>query len=223
MCGSIALGVVIALALVIVLSTIHPWGDLRAGSDSTALLEGSAVPPNVRQVLEQKCADCHSENTHWPAYSRVAPASWLIERDVHDGRSHLNLSEWQHYGAENQATLLNRIAAEVRSGQMPVKRYLVLHPHARLSPDEQQLIYDWAKAERKSIRHRVPQVSRFSRPGLLHTPASDGSKTPMSSLCNRTYAALKGRSFSCAVASLYVFVITRRPSGRRGICFSRFR
>ena len=179
MCGNIALGVVIALALVIALSTIHPWGDLRAAAPSTALLDGSAVPPNVRHVLEAKCADCHSENTHWPAYSRVAPASWLIERDVHDGRSHLNLSQWQHYSAEDQATLLNRIAAEVRSGQMPVKRYLVLHPQARLSTDEQQLIYDWAKAERKQIRHRVPQVSRFSRPGLLRTPAmNDGSKTP---------------------------------------------
>jgi cytochrome c len=153
MCGNIALGVVIALALIIVLSTVHPWGNLRAGSDS--LLEGSNVPPNVRQVLEAKCADCHSDNTHWPAYSRIAPASWLVERDVHDGRSHLNLSQWQHYSAEDQATLLNRIAAEVRSAQMPVKRYLVLHPQARLSPDEQQLLYDWAKAERKQIRKQL--------------------------------------------------------------------
>lgn len=148
-----ALGVLIAA--VIILSTIHPWGNLRAAAPSTALLEGSDVPTNVRGVLENKCADCHSENTHWPAYSRVAPASWLIERDVYDGRSHLNLSDWQHYSAEDQATLLNRIAAEVRSGQMPVKRYLILHPQARLSPSEQQLIYDWAKAERKQIRKQL--------------------------------------------------------------------
>ena len=152
MCGNIALGVVIAVA---VLSTIHPWGNLRADAPSTTLLDGSAVPPNVHAVLDQKCADCHSENTHWPAYSRIAPASWLIERDVHDGRTHLNLSEWQHYSAEDQVTLLNRIAAEVRSGQMPVKRYLVLHPQARLSAEEQQLVYDWAKAERKQIRKQL--------------------------------------------------------------------
>lgn len=162
---AVTLGVVIVA--VIVLSTIHPWGDLRAAA-SDALLEGSNVTPNVRNVLEAKCADCHSENTHWPAYSRVAPASWLIERDVHDGRSHLNLSQWQHYSAEDQATLLNRIAAEVRNGQMPVKRYLVLHPQARLSPAEQQLLYDWAKAERKSIRKQFA-----ARPAT-----TDGSTTP---------------------------------------------
>ena len=143
------------IAVVIVLSTIHPWNDLRAAASSTGLLDGSNVPPNVRDVLENKCADCHSENTHWPIYSRVAPASWLIERDVHEGRSHLNLSQWQHYSAEDQATLLNRIAAEVRSGQMPPKRYLVLHPQARLSPEGQQLLYDWAKAERKQIRKQL--------------------------------------------------------------------
>jgi len=148
-----ALGVMIGVALA--LSTIHPWGDLRAGAQPTALLEGNAVPTNIRQVLETKCADCHSDNTHWPAYSHVAPASWLIERDVHAGRSHLNLSRWQDYSLEDQATLLSRIASEVRSGQMPVKRYLVLHPQARLSPDEQQLIYDWAKAERKQLRKQL--------------------------------------------------------------------
>ena len=150
---AVVLGVLIAA--VILLSTIHPWGDLRVAIAPDPILEGSAAPANVRQVLEAKCADCHSENTHWPAYSRVAPASWLIERDVHDGRSHLNFSQWQHYSAEDQATLLNRIAAEVRSGQMPVKRYLVLHPQARLSPGEQQLLYDWAKAERKQIRKQL--------------------------------------------------------------------
>jgi len=152
----ITVGLGVLIAAVIVLSTIHPWGNLHAAAPDP-ILEGSTVPPSVRQVLLTKCADCHSENTHWPAYSHVAPASWLIERDVHEGRSHLNLSEWQHYSAEDQATLLNRIAAEVRSGQMPVKRYLVLHPQARLSPEEQQLVYDWAKAERKQIRKQLAE------------------------------------------------------------------
>ncbi len=168
--GRIAIALGVLTAAIMVMSTIHPWGDLRAAAPSTVLLDGTAIPPNVRQVLEAKCADCHSENTHWPAYSRVAPASWLIERDVHDARSHLNLSQWQHYSAEDQATLLNRIAAEVRSGQMPVKRYLVLHPQARLSAGEQQLIYDWAKAERKQIRKQLA-----AQPA---TPATNGSTTP---------------------------------------------
>lgn len=145
-----------AFAASIALSLVHPWGNPRSSVQPDApLLEGSAVPEDVRHVLATKCADCHSESTHFPAYTRLAPASWLIERDVHEGRSHLDMSQWQHYSLESQADLLARIASEARSGQMPVKQYLILHPKARLSPQEQQLIYDWAKAERKRIRKQL--------------------------------------------------------------------
>jgi cytochrome c len=143
-------------------SLIHPWGNPRSGVNATEpLLAGSDAPANVQHVLETKCADCHSERTTWPAYSRLAPASWLIERDVIEGRSHLNLSQWQIYTAETRIDLLSRIASEARSGQMPVRQYLILHPQARLSPEEQQLIYDWAKSERKRIRRELagPQTS----------------------------------------------------------------
>ncbi len=140
----------------IALSFVHPWGNLRSGVQAdTPLLDGSAVPDKVRHVLEKKCADCHSTNTEWPLYSRLAPGSWLVEHDVHEGRDHLNMSQWQRYNLETQIDLLTSIASEVRSGQMPVKQYLILHPKARLSPEEQQLIYDWAKAERKNIRRQL--------------------------------------------------------------------
>ncbi|HEX3472129.1 MAG TPA: heme-binding domain-containing protein [Silvibacterium sp.] len=149
-------GLVFAASLA--LSSVHPWGNPRSGiQPATPLLEGSAVPEDVRHVLATKCADCHSANTYYPAYSRLAPASWLIERDVHEGRSHLDMSQWQHYSLESQVDLLTRIASEARSGQMPVKQYLILHPKARLSPQEQQLIYDWAKAERKRIRKQLAE------------------------------------------------------------------
>ena len=137
-------------------SFVHPWANPRSGADPKApLLRGSDLPTNVERVLETKCADCHSEKTMWPTYSRLAPVSWLIERDVIEGRAHLNMSQWQTYTSETRIDLLSRIASEARSGQMPVRQYLVLHPKARLSPEEQQLIYDWAKSERKRIRQEL--------------------------------------------------------------------
>jgi cytochrome c len=148
----------------VVLSSIHPWGNLRSGVKAdTPLLEGSAVPDEVRHVLETKCADCHSTNTDWPLYSRLAPGSWLVEHDVNEGRNHLNMSQWQRYSLETRIDLLSKIASEARSGQMPVRQYLILHPKARLSSEEQQLIYDWAKAERKQIRQQIEGL-RDKRP-----------------------------------------------------------
>jgi hypothetical protein len=77
-------------------SFIHPWGNPRSGVDPKApLLRGTETPTKVERVFETKCAACHSEKTAWPGYSRFAPASWLIERDVIEGRAHLNMSRWR--------------------------------------------------------------------------------------------------------------------------------
>ncbi len=147
----IAFGSVLVLSLV--LSVIHPWGNPRAGAQSgVTLLEGSTAPQNVRRILAEKCGDCHSTNTRYPAYSYLAPVSWMIEHDVQTGRSHLELSRWQAYSNAERISALSRIASEAHAGQMPPKTYLMLHPAAHLSDEEQQSLYDWARAERKRIR-----------------------------------------------------------------------
>src|SRR4029077_9359982 len=90
----LALGCTFALG--IALSTVHPWGNPCAGIDPNAPLMGtSQVPGNVRMILETKCGDCHSEKTRYPIYAHFAPVSWMIDRDVHQGRSDLNMSQWQ--------------------------------------------------------------------------------------------------------------------------------
>jgi cytochrome c len=152
----------------IVLSTIHPWGNPRTAVNSDApLLETSDVPGGVRSILEEKCADCHSERTKYPIYTRVAPITWMIDRDVSKAREALNMSRWQNYSASDQISELTKVASEVHSGEMPPGRYLLLHPQARLSATDQQLVYDWAKAERKRLR--VGLSSKSNSPEELKT------------------------------------------------------
>jgi cytochrome c len=148
------------LATSIALSAIHPWGNPRSGIGSNSgLLQGSNVPEDVRRVLEKKCGDCHSEKTHYPAYTRLAPVSWMVEHDIHEARGRLDLSRWQDYTADTRVDLLTRIASESRSGEMPLKQYLLLHPDDRLTTQEQQQIYDWAKDERRHIRQTLSETS----------------------------------------------------------------
>ena len=150
----LACGVLFATS--IALSTVHPWGNPRSGIQPNAqILQGSNVPEDVRHVLEKKCGNCHSESTHYPIYTRFAPVSWMVERDVHDGRNALDMTRWQYYTGDGQVDLLTRIGSEARSGGMPLKQYLVLHPQDRLTSQEQELIYNWAKAERKRIRQQL--------------------------------------------------------------------
>lgn len=89
--------------------------------------------PRTRELFSRVCKDCHSNETQWPWYSFVAPISWLVQRDVAEGRSHFNVSEWgrkEDHGDE---------AAElVREGEMPPWFYLPLHPEARLSEEDRE-------------------------------------------------------------------------------------
>src|ERR1700757_4452183 len=81
--------------LAVASALVHPFG--RTSNSVEPLLVGADVDPALVRVLEKSCQNCHSERTQWPWYSYVAPLSWLIERDVHNGRSHMNLSDWAAY------------------------------------------------------------------------------------------------------------------------------
>ena len=128
---------------------IHPFG-LKTNS-AGPLLSGADVDPAVVRILEKSRQNCYSERTEWPWYSYVAPMSWLIEKDVHEARSHLNLSRWGEYDAQKQHDLLAEPAAVVRNRRMPLSRYILLHPGDKPSPDEFERIYQWTRAERRRL------------------------------------------------------------------------
>ena len=82
----------------------------------------------TRALAKQACFDCHSNETQWPAYARLAPASWLVQHDVEEGRAMLNFSEWQRPQEKS-----NDAAEELLEGEMPPLPYRLMHAHARLS------------------------------------------------------------------------------------------
>ena len=89
--------------------------------------------PETRALARQACYDCHSNETEWPAYSAVAPVSWLVQRDVVEGRAALNFSEWQK--PQDEAT---EAAEDVLEGEMPLRIYQLMHAHARLSAADRE-------------------------------------------------------------------------------------
>ena len=109
------------------------------------------VPSDVADVLRTSCYDCHSNETIWPVYAKVAPFSWLMSRDVRIGREELNFSEWSEASDRRKDIKLEQIEDEVTEGKMPLWFYLPLHPDARLSDEEKALIVEWSRAERERI------------------------------------------------------------------------
>jgi len=106
------------------------------------------APPAVREILRRACYDCHSHETRWPWYSRVAPVSWLVAHDVFEGRRHLNLSAWNRYDAEKRRKKLDELWEQVDEGDMPLWFYVPLHPEARLSEADREALHRFSEAAR---------------------------------------------------------------------------
>lgn len=98
----------------------------------------------VVSVLRRACYDCHSNETVWPWYSRVAPLSWVIAHDVSAGRAELNFSTWNQLSIEKQAKATKESWKEVAEGEMPTWYYVVLHPEARLSATDRSVLQAWS-------------------------------------------------------------------------------
>jgi len=104
-----------------------------------------AAPSEVQALLQRACYDCHSNETRWPWYSYVAPMSFLIARDVREGRRELNFSLWTQFNERRRTRKLKEIIEQVEHGKMPQWYYVALHPDAKLSPADRDLIIKWAR------------------------------------------------------------------------------
>jgi len=80
----------------------------------------------------------------------------MVEKDVRDARSHMNLSRWNDYSSAQRQEFLSSIGSLVRNHRMPLPRYLLVHPEARLSDSDVNQIYQWTRSERKRLKALEP-------------------------------------------------------------------
>jgi hypothetical protein len=116
-------------------------------ADTTNPPVDSDIPtsPEVKAILQRACYDCHSNETQWPWYSRIAPISWLLAWDVREGRAELNFSTWNQYSTQQQVKKLQESWKEIAEGDMPPWLYLPVHRDARLSAADRSLLRQWAQ------------------------------------------------------------------------------
>ena len=116
------------ILILFLLIQLVPFG--RQHANPPVVQEPNWDSPQTRELVQRACFDCHSNETVWPWYSKVAPVSWLLQRDVNEGRKHLNLSEW------NKVREPYEIIEVIQEGEMPPSIYLIMHPEARLTQTE---------------------------------------------------------------------------------------
>ncbi len=123
---------------VLLLMQVVPYG--RSHTNPPVIREPAWDSPQTRALAKRACFDCHSHETIWPWYSKIAPVSWLVQYDVDKGREELNFSDWQGGGREGERP--GKIGKEVAEGEMPPFQFLINHPEARLSEGEKRQLID---------------------------------------------------------------------------------
>jgi hypothetical protein len=107
------------------------------------------LPSDVEKIMKRSCYDCHSNQTVWPWYSNIAPVSWLVEKDVREGRKDMNFSTWGKLSDNKKSKLLSEICDLISENEMPLPVYLIMHSEAKLSDEDKKKLCDWASAELK--------------------------------------------------------------------------
>jgi hypothetical protein len=125
---------VVAVIIVLVLIQLIPVDKTNPAVVSEPNWDAA---PGTRALVVDACFDCHSNETEWPWYAKIAPSSWLLSHDVEEGRSVMNFSDWQNSGMD-----MGEIQEVVDEGEMPPWYYSLMHPNAKLSDSEKQQMLD---------------------------------------------------------------------------------
>jgi hypothetical protein len=132
-------GLIAAAVLLAGIQLVRPARTNPVVPPGNTLADQVEVPAQISGIFNRACVDCHSNRTRWPWYSELAPVSWLLVWHVNEGRPKMNLDNW------DDATSFKDICREVRTGGMPLKNYLILHPDARLSTQDVQAVCAWTE------------------------------------------------------------------------------
>jgi len=127
--------------IIVVIIAIQIIPTNRENPPVTADFDG---PAEVKEIFKTSCYDCHSNETKWQWYHKVAPTSWLVAYNVKEGREEFNFSNWQNISRSEILELRKKIWEEVKEGKMPMKIHTIIHRDAVLTKEQKELIKDWS-------------------------------------------------------------------------------
>lgn len=124
---------------------------------SDHIFEAEQVPDNVKTLLKNACMDCHSNQTQYLWYHKLAPVSWMIDKHIREGKKELNFSEWGKQDDYDKFGAFEDMVKELENKTMPIKAYKIMHKPARLSDDETNAIIAWCNKRSEEITRKFNQ------------------------------------------------------------------
>ena len=134
------------LILVVIMQLLQPTRNISEGISENDITKMYAIPADVQIVFEQKCYDCHSNNTRYPWYIHIQPIGWWMASHIKKAKDDLNFSEFKTYSQKQLTHKLEEVSEVVNEGEMPLRSYIWLHKEAEVTPTEKTAINDWVNS-----------------------------------------------------------------------------
>jgi hypothetical protein len=144
--------ILVALVSVFVLLQLTNPARTNPPVVSDLMATNPPPPPEIAAMLHAACYDCHSYETRWPWYSHITPMSRLIASDVNGGREQLNLSDWPANDPKRAAKKLENMSEKIGYGEMPPKKYTMIHADARLTDSQRKELTGWLDSEAARLK-----------------------------------------------------------------------
>ncbi len=134
------------LATIVIIQFVPVELPENNSDSSIGISHTENAPDEIKLILSKSCYDCHSNQTIYPWYSKVAPVSWLVARDIRLGRDEVNFSEWGELSKRKKIKILSEIAEKVEEKTMPLRIYTFVHKDAILTQHEIETLSNWTKS-----------------------------------------------------------------------------
>lgn len=142
----------IGLIIFLLMQLYQPARNVNSEQDMTVdFTRVYTVPKNVETILRTSCYDCHSNNTNYPLYSYIQPARFFMESHIKEGKENLNFDEFGSYSKRKQENKLDRMVKQIKSNEMPLASYTLIHKNAILSPAQKNEVMDWINKTKDSV------------------------------------------------------------------------
>ena len=152
--------ILLALFIVFVaIQFIRPARNNGAAASPTDITHYVHVPDTVMHMLQRSCYDCHSNHTVYPWYVNINPVGLWLRSHINDGKRAINFSDLSSFDKRKLDHRLGDIAEQVKSNEMPLPSYTLIHTYAKLNSHEKEVIKNWTIEARKEVDYKKDEAT----------------------------------------------------------------
>ncbi len=143
----------IIIFAILVIAVLFPMPENNHPAGENSMFRAYKVPGEVSEILRRSCNDCHTGQTRYEWYHKVAPLSWGVYAHIKEGKKHLNFDKWMVYNPYQKRSIFDDLHEVLDKRNMPLISYIMFHPETRLGDKEVEILRQWfEELERKELK-----------------------------------------------------------------------